>query len=219
LCGTLPTLARAPLSTARDDRRRICRLNTITPTAFWYLRHGQTDWNAENLAQGRTDIPLNEAGIAQAHTAAPLLRGRGITTIVSSPLQRARATASVAAAELGLPVAFDPDLHEVSFGEMEGKPMLAQWFTDWMAGRYTPAGAESFAELRARAATVISRALTNHPAPILIVAHGALFRALRAEMGLEPDVRLANAIPQFCAPPPPGQSVWTLTPASAPSPD
>jgi len=99
---------------------------------------------------------------------------------------------------------------------MEGKPMLAQWFTDWVEDRYTPPGAETFASLRARAAGAVNRALT-YPAPVLIVAHGAVFRALRADMGLEPNVRLANAIPQFCEPPKPGQTVWTLTPATDPA--
>jgi len=56
---------------------------------------------------------------------------------------------------------------------------------------------------------VINQAL-GRPAPVLVVAHGALFRALRAEMGLEPNVRTPNAVPFFCEPGTP----WTLTPAS-----
>ncbi len=92
--------------------------------------------------------------------------------------------------------------------------MLAQWFTDWINGLYTPAGGESFLDLRKRAAGAVNRALM-HQAPVLIVAHGALFRALRADLGLDPDVRLANAIPQFCDPPPPGRTSWTITPAVA----
>ncbi|MGI4954935.1 MAG: histidine phosphatase family protein, partial [Janthinobacterium lividum] len=39
---------------------------TLIPRAFWFLRHGETDWNARNLSQGNVDIPLNEVGIAQA---------------------------------------------------------------------------------------------------------------------------------------------------------
>jgi probable phosphoglycerate mutase len=55
----------------------------------------------------------------------------------------------------------------------------------------------------------INRALAA-PAPVLVVAHGALFRALRAEMGLEANVRTPNAMPFFCEPGTP----WTLTPAA-----
>ncbi len=88
--------------------------------------------------------------------------------------------------------------------------MLATWFADWIAGSYTPAGAESFAALRSRCAAAINKTLAKYSPPVLFVAHGGLFRALRANMGLAPDVRLANAVPQFCLPPQPGQTAWTI---------
>lgn len=179
---------------------------------FWFLRHGETDWNARNLSQGNVDIELNETGIRQAHEAAARLLNRGIVSIVSSPLSRARVTAEVAAAALGLGVAFDEGLREVAFGEQEGLPM-GDWYDDWIAGSYTPAGAEPFADLRARAIAAINRALL-FPGPVLVVAHGGLFRALRAAMGLKPNVRTANAVPIYCEPPPAGDTVWTLNPVS-----
>ena len=73
----------------------------LTRRAFWFLRHGETDWNARNLSQGNTDIPLNEVGRAQAVNAAKLLRTRGIRSIVSSPLSRAHDTALQAAQQTG----------------------------------------------------------------------------------------------------------------------
>ena len=181
-------------------------------TPFWYLRHGETDWNARNLSQGNIDIPLNANGIAQARAAAALLRGRGIASIVASPLSRARDTAEIAGAALGLTVAIDEGLREVAFGVQEGQPM-ADWFADWVGGRATPEGAESFAALRARAVAAVNRA-TARPAAVLVVAHGALFRALRAAMGLEPNVRTRNGVPFWCAPGPVG-GPWALAPAEA----
>ena len=62
---------------------------SLTRTPFWFLRHGETDWNADNLAQGGTDIPLNARGRVQAETAAQVLRNRSIAAIVASPLSRA----------------------------------------------------------------------------------------------------------------------------------
>jgi len=53
----------------------------------------------------------------------------------------------------------------------------------------------------------------EHPHPVLIVAHGGLFRALRAEMGLEPNVRAANGVPLLCQPPGVADQPWTLIPA------
>jgi probable phosphoglycerate mutase len=179
---------------------------TLTPTPFWFLRHGETDWNIDSRAQGDIDIPLNATGLAQARAVAPRLRNRGIRAIVSSTLSRARDTAQIVADELGLPVEFDDGLREVKFGVREGEPM-AEWFATWVSGEYTPEGAESFVALRARAVAALNRALAR-PAPVLVVAHGALFRATRAEMGLEPNVRTPNATPYFCEPGDP----WTLLP-------
>ncbi len=181
--------------------------------AFWFLRHGETDWNARNLSQGSVDIPLNRVGQAQAVTAAELLRHRGIRSIVSSPLSRAHDTARAAAAVIGAPIEIDPDLREVSFGVQEGQPM-AQWFADWVAGAFTPEGAESFHALRLRASTALARALALE-SPVLVVAHGALFRALRAGMNLEPNIRTPNAVPLFCEPGATPSSPWTLSPAAA----
>jgi broad specificity phosphatase PhoE len=178
--------------------------------SFWFLRHGETDWNAKGLSQGAADVPLNANGEAQARRAAELLRDAGIASIIASPLARARRTAETAAAALGLPVAYDPELREVAFAGREGQP-LGDWFDDWVAGIATPPGAESFAELSARAVRAVTRAL-GAPAPVLVVSHGALFRALRAVMRLPVTVRTPNAVPIFCEPPPPEapEGAWSL---------
>jgi broad specificity phosphatase PhoE len=183
---------------------------SLAPISFWFLRHGETDWNAQGISQGNVDIPLNATGIAQARAAAQKLRNRGIATIVSSPLSRAKVTAEFVGEALNLPVAIDPDLREVRFGVQEGQPMSG-WFTDWISGAFTPEGAETFAALRARAVAAANRATAKPPA-VLIVAHGALFRSLRAAMGIEPVMRTQNAVPIFCEPPRNGESAWTLQP-------
>jgi len=184
----------------------------LQATPFWFLRHGETDWNAQGLSQGRTDIALNAVGVAQAERAARTLAPLGIASVVASPLSRARVTAEIAAKALGLPVSLDEDLAEVNFGEQEGLPM-GDWYDDWIAGDYTPIGAETFQQLRDRAAAAVNRALTR-PAPVLVVAHGALFRALRLEMGLEANVRTPNALPLHLLPPAHGGASWDIVPAT-----
>lgn len=171
---------------------------TLDPIPFWFLRHGETDWNAEGLSQGKTDIPLNKVGHMQAERAARTLASTKITTIVASPLSRARVTAETVAATLKLPVSFDDDLMEVNFGVQEGQPM-GDWYDDWIADTYTPEGAETFAGLRARAVRAINRA-TALPGPVLVVAHGALWRAFRYEAKLPANVRTPNALPLHARP-------------------
>lgn len=181
----------------------------IASVPFWYLRHGETDWNRQGLSQGSVDIPLNDRGLAQAREAAEKLMGRGITSIVASPLSRARVTAEIVGAALGLGVTIEPELREVSWGIHEGQT-LADWFHDWLAERATPEGAESFAELRRRTVTGLNRAV-QQPALVLIVAHGGVFRAIRTAMQMNMTGRTRNCVPMHCAPPSaPGQD-WTLT--------
>jgi broad specificity phosphatase PhoE len=185
-------------------------MNLLTPTGFWFIRHGETDWNAQNLSQGDIDIPLNAVGRAQAKSAAALMAGHKLATIVSSTLSRALDTAQAVSEVTGVPVQTDDRLREVKFGEQEGLPM-GDWYDDWIAGTYTPKGAEVFADLRTRAAEAVNRAIAK-PAPVLIVAHGALFRAIRSAMGLEPNVRTPNAVPIYCQPPSGPGALWTLLP-------
>jgi probable phosphoglycerate mutase len=171
---------------------------SLPPVPFWFLRHGQTDYNAAGLSQGALDISLNETGRSQAAAAAPLLVGHGIVEIVTSPMRRTMETTEIVNAVLGLPVHVEPDLREVVFGGMEGKPLLP-WFPEWMEGRMTPEGAESFADLRDRAAGAMSRVLAR-PGPVLVVAHGGIFRALRDLMGLPKEGLTQNAVPLVCRP-------------------
>ncbi|HYG70238.1 MAG TPA: histidine phosphatase family protein, partial [Anaeromyxobacteraceae bacterium] len=90
-------------------------------TRLFLVRHGETDWNVAGRWQGQTDIPLNEAGRAQARELARRMRGEGIATIAASDLLRARETAEIVAAELGLEVRIlDHRLREQSFGAFEG---------------------------------------------------------------------------------------------------
>jgi broad specificity phosphatase PhoE len=179
---------------------------SLPDVPFWFLRHGETDYNAAGLSQGALDISLNATGRAQAEEAGPLLAGQGISAIISSPMLRTRETTNIVNEFLGLPVIYEPDLREVIFGGMEGKPLLP-WFPDWLEGHYTPPNAESFAEVLARVETAMARILTQ-PGPLLIIAHGGVFRAIRDLMGLPKQGLTPNAIPLYCAP---TETGWEVT--------
>jgi probable phosphoglycerate mutase len=180
-------------------------MTSLLRRPFWFLRHGETDWNRENRTQGSTDVPLNETGLAQAAAAAEQLRGRDITAVFCSPLQRAHRTAMIVGDMLGLPVTVQEGLREAGFGAHEGEVMGA-WFAAWTEGAVAPERGESFADVQARAVAAINGVLAT-PGPVLIVAHGSLFRTVRAAMGLSPAVRTPNAVPLLCVP---DEQAWRL---------
>ena len=67
---------------------------------IFFVRHGLTDWNIQRRFQGTCDIPLNDAGIAQAQTAAARCGQLGFERIYHSTLLRAAQTAQVIAGAL-----------------------------------------------------------------------------------------------------------------------
>ena len=72
--------------------------------SFYFLRHGQTQWNKDRVTQGQTDTPLNETGRQQAERAAEILRDIPIARIVASPLSRAKHTAQAVSAINGVEI-------------------------------------------------------------------------------------------------------------------
>ena len=152
--------------------------------SFLCLRHGATDWNRQGLFQGRSDIPLNEDGIAQAHAAARRLRSAPPDRIVSSPLIRAVKTAEIAAQALARPVAIDDGIIECDFGSLEGQSVrdaMQQHGITAMEDLVTilPADGETWAGVTARSLRCVSQWLDRHPnAEILFVCHDAVMQAM-----------------------------------------
>lgn len=142
-------------------------------------RHGQTAWNLERRFQGKTDIPLDETGIAQAERAARLLAGLRPTAIIASPLQRAARTAETLAALTGLPVSHDPDLMERDGGEWEG--LSSSEIRERYPAEHAiwqPPGGETSEQVAKRVGGALERAIDTLPADgVLVVAsHGAAIR-------------------------------------------
>lgn len=158
---------------------------------FYFLRHGETDWNRERRLQGHIDIPLNATGEAQALSARAIAASLGLKSIAVSSLMRARRTAEIVNDGLGLAITELPDLREFSCGPYEGSTD-GTWLDDWRADR-TVAGPESFPAFRARVLAAMVEALRlDHP--VLIVAHGGVFWALQRLLGFTETTHLANAV-------------------------
>lgn len=152
----------------------------------YFIRHGQTDWNAQRRFQGSQDIPLNEAGCTQAQAIASRFAGTKFSRIYHSPLKRAEKTAQILCEHSPAPLVCIPELCEVRMGCWEGmnfaqvKEEMPEEYARYMADRkhVAPPGGESFLELQKRALEAMNVILRNETEDFAVVAHGAIFKAL-----------------------------------------
>lgn len=174
-------------------------------SAFYFLRHGETDANRLGLVAGTADVALNATGRQQAQAAAALLNGSGIDAVYSSALQRARDTADCAARTLGLRNVVIPELGERDWGEFQGKPR------ELRVRGATPAGGESLEEFTRRTLTGLAR-IRGGGLP-LIVAHAGTFRVLCSQLGLAaPEAPIENGRPVRFVPSCTGHASWSIEP-------
>jgi probable phosphoglycerate mutase len=153
------------------------------------VRHGETRWNAEGRNQGQTnDIPLSEAGRAQALALGGRLQATPIARAVSSPLLRARQTAELALGDRAGLLTLDPRLMEISHGHWEGRlagEIAAAFPESHQAWRETPhlvtlPGGESLRDVAVRAWAGVQDACAGLGAEevVLLVTHDAVARVL-----------------------------------------
>jgi probable phosphoglycerate mutase len=160
---------------------------------LYFVRHGETDWNAERRYQGQTDIPLNEKGRRQSQRNGEALRALlpalRDADFVASPLDRTRETMEILRASLGLDPAgyrIDRRLIELSYGAWEGQlqadlPRIDPAGLDARAQdpfRWRPDGGESYADLLARTVDWLATLERD----TVIASHGGISRCLRAHL-------------------------------------
>jgi broad specificity phosphatase PhoE len=176
--------------------------------SFYFLRHGETDWNKARKLQGLTDVPLNARGEEQAALARAVAAGLGLKSIAVSSLTRARRTAEIVNRDLGLRVTHYDALREFDVGPYEGSTdgsWLERWFADGAVE-----GPESFGDFRKRVLGGMIDALTlEHP--VLIVAHGGVFWALQRMLGFAELKHAPNAVLARFEPPAIAGGTWQIT--------
>jgi broad specificity phosphatase PhoE len=168
------------------------------PVATLLLRHGQTPMSVQKRYAGRTDVPLTDAGLAQAAAAAKRLASARIDAIVASPLRRAVQTAEAVAAVTGLPVTTDGGFRETDFGDWDGltfAEVRERWPAEmaaWLADpQVAPPGGESFAEVSERVIPALARVLDGRAGQrILVVSHVTPIKTLVAAALLAPPAAL-----------------------------
>jgi broad specificity phosphatase PhoE len=168
-------------------------VNPPADRLLFLARHGETAWNRVGRWQGTTDIPLSDAGRAQARALGASLVGRGIVAVHASDLQRATETAEIVAGALGI-AAFNVDarLRERGFGCFEGftRDECAErhpeaWARYLADRRTTPPGGEPQSDVVARvvaALTEIARVPRATGELTLVISHGGTIRTFIHEV-------------------------------------
>jgi broad specificity phosphatase PhoE len=177
---------------------------------LYFVRHGETNWNAEGRYEGSRDVPLNDRGRGQAALNGELLRqlleraGRVPTdfTWYVSPLGRTRETMDLVRKGTGEPlpdVTIDPRLTEISFGVYEGRlhaelaagEMAIAGERDAAFWHFRPPEGESYEDVARRMLDFGASLL----GPSIIVSHGGILRVLRHLIEGFPHQRAVNWFP------------------------
>ena len=176
------------------------------------VRHGQSEWNHQNLFTGWRDVGLTELGVEEARAAGRRLKARNLTfdLAYTSALKRAQDTLTIMLEELGqtdLETKFDQALNERDYGDLVGlnkDDARKRWGEEqvhiWRRSYDTaPPGGESLKDTLARAlpyyvANILPDVLAGKR--VLVSAHGNSLRALiMAIEGQKPDEIVKLEIP------------------------
>ena len=166
-------------------------MESTAPRTLYLIRHGETDWNAERLLQGRRDIPLNSLGRSQAAESGLCLKwllspSAGVD-FIASPLGRSRETMEIVRQQLGLAATdyrTDERLLEIDFGEWEGFGWhhIAERDPQRFAARqadplgFIPPGGENYPMVFERVADL----LHSLERDTVLVAHAGILRSCLA---------------------------------------
>jgi len=174
-----------------ENKQQTKNATLLSQWEFWYMRHGLTSFNRDDILMGSLDIPLNEEGKRQAAQTAEgiaLLLAVGklqITRIASSPQRRALQTAEIIARITSLDLVIVEELREVCGGELEGMKKVPGHVQNWEKG-FTPLGGESLVDAQRRLILGLSRSLAGSE-KVLIISHSQIYRAMQCLAGWPED--------------------------------
>ena len=154
---------------------------------IYLVRHGETEWSRARRHTGRTDVPLNEVGEAEAKALGQHLRGLEVDRVLSSPMARAVTTARLAG--FGDRLETTDALLEFDYGDYEGLTTseIRASRPGWDLFRDGCPGGETVEAAAARARGLLAE-LTEGDGRALLFSHGHQLRILAAcYLGLPPE--------------------------------
>jgi broad specificity phosphatase PhoE len=133
----------------------------------YVLRHADTVLGHDDVFRGRADVPLSQAGHAQAEALARRLSSVPLRAMFCGPLSRARSTAEAVAAPHGLEPIVEHGFDDIHIGDWEGltlSEVATRWPDQWEKWRTAPEsfvfpGGEDLSAVRARAWAALERAV------------------------------------------------------------
>ena len=143
-------------------------------------RHGETDWNKDEIFRGRADVALNETGVQQAELLGEYLGKDIVDFVYSSPLERAVKTAKVIATYHALEVNIVQNLIDFDYGEWQGlsrrevEDRYPELYKDWLdtPEQVRMPGGESLEDVRNRAMPFVEDAVMRcGEGRIILVSH------------------------------------------------
>lgn len=166
---------------------------------IYFVRHGQTEWNAIRRMQGQWNSDLSELGRAQAKVNGELLSGLGIESMFASPLDRTMQTAEIINEHLNLPITYDERIMEWDCGDWSGHlydEVRVKWAAEWAAleadrFNYRGPNCENYPDMFERARPFIDELLDHSASRIAVVSHGMIGKVMIAILlGLDEEQTL-----------------------------
>lgn len=167
---------------------------------LYFVRHGQTEWNAIRRMQGQLNSDLSDLGRDHARNHGELLASVGIDAIFASPLDRTRQTAAIINQHLELPIIYDDRIKEWDCGDWSGhlyEEVMERWPNEWEALQadrfhYRGPNCENYPDMIERARPFINEIMAHPAEQIAVVSHGMIGTVMVAiVLGLDEDETLS----------------------------
>lgn len=173
-------------------------------TCIIFIRHGETNWNAEGRWQGQVDVPINSTGHQQARATAAALELRPISAVYSSDLTRAQESAGYLAEKFNLPVQTDLRLREIHQGDWQGmktSEIQTKYLLKFQDRAKKPLeiaapGGETVREVGDRLLSFLKEIIKKYPeSTVAVVTHGFVMALIQVLLKRAPFEEIWGNIP------------------------
>jgi len=155
-------------------------------TRIYVVRHGETQWNREEVFRGTKDIPLNDTGKKQAEMVGLYFSHIPVNRIISSPLSRALQTALAIGKTTNIAVDTMEEFTDMNFGIWEGlalREVEERFPLDFSLWKLSPdkiriESGETLAIVRDRISAGLANISYDREDTVVIVTHRVICKIL-----------------------------------------